>query len=282
MMSTPPPNKLPASRPSAPPPYELSHRDLRQLDLDHIEIDMLGPPVKLGRLGLVSLLASLGAILLWLPNTDFYQVHAQSGWMFFGVSAASLAVGLSLGRVLYVWAQEAAAEHAKRPRPPVLDAPPKPPSALQRWLVLGAAVGGAVVVVFMLPHEAEWQGNGYSGAWFLTVGIAIVTGILAGRWLMMQASVNTEAARDVKPIVLPPWTKWVTLGILIVLGSVTAFGSSLFATSDPEGLSFGLSAVGFVVGIGAAIWIARRFDEVEGELRAQTILERALGDDDRD
>ncbi|HET6343280.1 MAG TPA: hypothetical protein VFH51_00050, partial [Myxococcota bacterium] len=74
---------------------------------------------------------------------------------------------------------------------------------------------------------------------------------------------------DLKPLVLPPWFKWANLALLVAGGLFATFGHGLLGGADGQTAGFSLAGVGFAVGILGAIWIARRFDELEVKLRTR-------------
>ncbi len=127
-------------------------------------------------------------------------------------------------------------------------------------------VAGAAFLLLATPREAQWQGSGYANSWFVSVGLAVSTGILGGRWLIMQAEAARARQTDAPPPWrLPPWFKWVSLALLCSGGGYATFGHLLWGA---ESSNFSMTGVGFSVGIGAAIWIARRFDEWEAQWRS--------------
>jgi hypothetical protein len=140
--------------------------------------------------------------------------------------------------------------------------------AVLRWILLLGGLGLGGIMLFAMPREAEWQGHGYSNRWFVGVGVAITAGILLGRWLIMQADRKAPRREPRAPIVLPPWVKWFTLSVLVAAGLFASFGNHVLS-GDPDSNSFTLGGVGFLVGILGAIWLARRFDELEAQIRAQ-------------
>ncbi|MEM6732023.1 MAG: hypothetical protein AAF658_10735, partial [Myxococcota bacterium] len=152
---------------------------------------------------------------------------------------------------------------------PVFKEPEGPPSAARRLLSLLVVVGGAGGIVYATQTGQVGQSG---GVWFLVAVGAIIVGITFGRWLTMQAQVIDPLAEEVEPITLPPWFKWVTLVIMIVGGIAIAFGSQLFSLS--EEVSLGLGAGGFILGIVAAIWLSRRFEEAEERIKNERRIER--------
>ncbi len=230
--------------------------DLEKLDLDHIELEDERPsPVWRWILGLF--LAGVTGVLIWLPRSNLYGA-LNVPWVSFTFSFAGIVVGLVSGRFLWTLLSEMRVD----PSPAVTPEPVGPPSAARRFVSLLIVLGGAGGIVY--ATQSGQVGN--SGTlWFLVALGAIVVGITFGRWLTMQAQVVDPLAEEVQPITLPPWFKWVTLAVLIIGGIGIAFGGSLFPGN--EDLSLGLSAGGFGLGIVAAIWLARRFEEEEERLR---------------
>ncbi|MEZ4270676.1 MAG: hypothetical protein R3C68_04360 [Myxococcota bacterium] len=137
--------------------------------------------------------------------------------------------------------------------------------------LLSAIAGAGILFFFVSPEEVVGGGGELSGGWFLTVIGAVIVGGLAGRWLLMQENVpfKESGLGSRGPVQFPPWFKWVTLGILVLMSLFVLFGSEILAVDDPENLEFSLGGMAFVVGIGGAIWLARRFDETEQRLRKQ-------------
>ena len=244
----------------------LSSLNLQQLDLDSIDLED-GGPSPWWRWARGAALLAVGVALVWLPTTNYYQLNANSSWLFGGLCIAALLLGGGAARFLWSWMQTVALRNARsaleRASLPTFRIPP----ALLRWGTLLTALTLGGVMLFGMPHEADWQGSGYSSLWFIAVGMALLAGLLLGRWIIMQASANPIDPASYRPWVLPPWFKWANLGMLIAGGLFAAFGHHLMA--DPEAATFSLGGVGFGVGVLGAIWIARRFDEVEADLRAR-------------
>ncbi len=241
---------------------DLAGVDLSRLDLDDIELEELGTGGFWRALGVLALLA-LGGMFLWLPSTSYYQRLGENSWLFFVVTGGGILVGLVLGRLLWSWAEQAARRYAERvSRRP--EKPDQPPSALRRWLTLLLIIGGGSAIVVGVPAGAYYQeGDAYHSTWFLAAGGAVVIGILVGRWLLMQAAAkNARGRKELVKIEFPPWFKWVSLAVLVGLGLFALLGSILFVQKSAD-FEFSLGGVGFVVGVFGAIWLARRFDELE-------------------
>lgn len=256
-------------------PYHEAERDLVNLDgidLAYLDFDTAiaestnapkASPWKLG--GAFAAIALIAAINIWLPNTDFYRAHGENSWVFWLVSSSSILAGFALGRFLWRWAEEAAERAAReRAEHPERAKTAEPPSKWMRFATLAAAVGGGATLLYNSNQEGMTSGLGYFGA---AIG-AIVTGILAGRWLLMQAEAAPKRrAEEITPFVLPAWFKWVTLGVLFLCGLFAGFGDQLLPGSDSESLRFAMGGIAFIVGIGGAIWLARRFEELEEKFR---------------
>lgn len=257
--------------PHAQDPFHFSSDDLADIDLSKINLDDLDlPPTRPSawRRWLAALtLTGLGALVLYIPSTEYYLRYGQSNGAFFAVCIAGLLVGGLLGRLVLRWAQETAdtwvARAERRAHKTAEDDTPASPWV--RYSVLTLVLGSAALLLFALPQTVYNPRGGFQGLWFAASAAAFVVGILAGRWLLMQATARAAVdTRPPKPMVLPPWLKWVTLALLIALALLAIFGMSLFGgTGNDKALEFTLGAVGFVVGVGGAIWMARRFEDLE-------------------
>ncbi len=256
--------------------------DLSKLDLSHIELDIDKPPSKAWRWIALFFMLGTGGGLLWFPSTSYYQMLGQRNWVFFVICGVASVVGILGGRWLWRWAQEAAAEYAAR-RALERDEPAAveegPPSALRRWFTLILVVGGGAGILFGLPAMGYHQsGQNISSIWFVAAIVAIIVGLLLGRWLLMQAEAAKPAEpRERIPIRLPPWFKWVTLTVLIGTGIATLVIPDLYSGSDAETMRFSLGGVGLAVGVVTAIWLSRRFDEIEKKLREEARRQRGTG-----
>jgi hypothetical protein len=248
----------------AEPPREdddLAGVDLSQLDLEHLDLDLAQTPSDVGRwLGTVMLLG-LGAVILWLPSTEWFRVSGghDSGVSFL-LAGAGIVDGILLGRLLWRWGLEAARQRASSL--PARAEPAAPPSARRRWLTLLAVLGGGAAVLWVPASSYYQAGDRYSSTWFLAAGGAVVVGILLGRWLLMQAAAPRRDGEVSPRLVLPPWFKWVTLAVLVGTAVVVLVGKVL-GSNEPGAFEFSLGAAGFIAGVGGAIWLARRFDEWE-------------------
>jgi hypothetical protein len=248
--------------------------DLSSVDLDQIDVDeeeAAGDGSAKRWLGGVMILGAMGTAL-WLPGTNFYAQYGHTNGFFFLMCGAAVLVGLTGGRWLWAWAQEAAAHYqARRAKEP--PKPDQPPSALQRWGTLVAAVGGGIFLLVWLPSSGALSSNDGSG--FLAAGGAVVVGLLLGRWLLMQPA---RPAVQRAPIVLPAWFKWVSLTVLLG-GAATILSMTLLYGDDiPENVEFSLGGIALVLGVGAAIWLVRRFDETEARIKAEALRRRRGAD----
>lgn len=262
--------------------YDLRSVDLSKLDLSHIELDIDKPPSKAWRWLALFFMLTMGGGLLWFPSTSYYQMSGQRNGVFFVICGVAAVVGLLGGRWLWRWADEAAAEYAaRRAREGDRPTPEEqgPPSALRRWLTLIFVVGGGAGILFGLPAMGYLQsGHDSSPIWYGAAIAAIVVGIFLGRWLLMQAEAAAPAERrEHAPIRLPHWFKWVTLGVLIASGIAALIIPSLYSGPNAETVRFSLGGLGLLVGIVAAIWLARRFEETEQRLREETRRRRRIG-----
>ena len=244
----------------------LSGLNLQHLDLDDIDLGESGPS-PIWRWVRGAALVGVGSALVWLPTTNFYQLNANSSWLFGGLCIAALLLGGSAARFIWNWMQDVALRNARsaldRASLPTFRIPPN----ILRWgtLITALTLGG--VLLFAMPRDADWAGSGYSSMWFIGVVMALGAGILLGRWIIMQASANPVDTSTLRPWVLPSWFKWANLAMLVAGGLFAAFGHHFMA--DPEAGSFSMGGVGFGVGVLGAIWIARRFDEAEADIRAR-------------
>lgn len=241
--------------------------DLQQLDLDHIELEEDSTPSPLWRWLFGAILAGLTAVLLWLPRSDLYPSLGNLSFLF---SFAGIVVGLLAGRFLWVLLDDMRDRFIAR-APRITDQPEGPPSGAARFFNLLLVVGGAGGILY--ASQNGLVGSSGNGWFFAAVG-AVVVGIAFGRFVTMQAQVVDPLAEERKPVELPPWFKWVTLAFMVAGGLGIAFSGQFFPAN--EELSLGLSAGGFILGIIAAIWLARRFEEAEERIREQARLNRRL------
>lgn len=245
---------------------EFADLDLADLDLDHIELETAKPTRHIGRWVTLGLIVLATGFLLWFPNTTFYRLRGSQSWPFFVLTSMATLLGVFGGRFLWMWAQEAAQRWQRAVRP---QRAPAPPSKAARWVMGLLAVAGAAVLLFGVSRQQLLGGSrGFSGAWFAASAAALVVGILAGRWLLAQEHNPFKPRPRTAPVRFPPWFKWVTLAILLGVAGLALFGMKLFPGGASESLRFTFGGVAFVVGVFAAIWLARRFDELEQRSKA--------------
>jgi hypothetical protein len=242
----------------------LQRVNLQNLDLRHIDLEADAPPAR-GMLPRGMALAAAVVALVWLPTTHYYAFDPTAAWLFFALLCTTGWLGAGfVQKLLPAWRTQlgGALSFITGHMPQVGGF--SLPSRVWRGLVLAVVLLSGSTVLFYLPRDAQWQGSGYSSSWFVAVGLALLTGILGGRWLMMQA----EAARDrsvlkpAEPFVAPTWLRWVTLGLLVAGGLFATFGHHLLGAENSNG-NFSMAGTGFAVGLFGAIWMARRFDELE-------------------
>lgn len=264
----------------------LKEAGLEELDLQAIDLEQDAASERMwhwSRLGL----AVVGAlILLWAGNTDYFQIHLNGTilsallWLLFVgcmLWAGSEVRGLlfqrpSLQSITHLASYPTASSRKVRQHLAELQ---QRAETQKRWVWLGCVLIFGGLVCFYLPQEVQWQGNGYSGSWFLTVGAALATGISAGRWLIAQAEAARKRAEyaSLRPTTTwhwPPWMKWFNLACLALGGCCVAFAPTLLAGLNVDVSGFSLSGIGLLVGIGAAIWIGHRFDEWEADFRQKS------------
>ena len=251
---------------------------LASLNLSDVEIDdhALEAPEAVWNAGTallgVVLAAALGVALV-LPSTLFYQLNVYAGWVEGAAWGLVLVTALSLGPTLYHAAVALTRDdtperlaQAARDRAAHLGQHP----ALQPRVLLGVGIVGlGVVLLVLLPHEVQWQGATYSGSWFLATGVATVTGILVGRFIIAHAQASRPVRTQVHaPIVLPPWFRWVT-GALWAGAAITILIVHATTPDGDHSREFALSGTSLALGVIGAIWIARRFDELEVKWRKE-------------
>ncbi|OGR08105.1 MAG: hypothetical protein A2341_20665 [Deltaproteobacteria bacterium RIFOXYB12_FULL_58_9] len=244
---------------------DLGGVDLSKLDLDHIELDIDRPRSPWWRWVALVALLGMGGFIIWFPQSATYQSFGYSSGVFFLVCVLATVVGVAGGRWLWAWVRDATVRYVERP---VQEE--RPPSALGRWLTLAFVVLGIVIIVFWLPSSGLISGSAVSGVVFGAAAIAIVVGISLGRWLLLQAEASAKKVDNNRPpIRLPPWFKWVTLAALVLIGLFALVAPWVVDDAADQSMQFGLGGVGFAVGVAAAIWLARRFDETEERIRRQ-------------
>ncbi len=233
--------------------------DLNSIDLDDIDIgaeERAGPNL----VAQGGFFIALAAFVLWLPTSSFYHSTQNASWLFFVVCGGAIVLGLFGGRWLTAVLQRAAERWALRNKNQPTPDRSGPPSALSRWLALIITVGGIVAIVFGSTNR------NVSGIWVALGAVAV--GVNLGRWLLMQQ--HRPFKRRLKSVPMPPWMKWVSLGVMVVAALVILFSGLIFGqNSSSSSNDFSFGAVAFVIAIGAAIWLAKRFDEEEKRLRAK-------------
>jgi hypothetical protein len=235
--------------------------DLSKLDLEEIELDIERPPSPVWRwLAGVTLLGLITAAVVY---GDQLRAASNNGWTF-GLSIGAIVLGITFGR--WIWAAAVArAERAEAE--PVVEEPEGPPSAGARWFtfLLAAGSAGTLVTLVQTGTLSAWFGD---QAIFVSGAGAIFIGIVFSRWLTMQGEA-ARAARQTEeeepPIELPPWFKWVTFAGIVALAGFVAL-SNLNNAGD---FDFSIGGLGFAVGLFAAIWLARRFEELEQKGREE-------------
>ena len=247
---------------------ELRGVDLAMIDLAALDLDR--PPTSSGWLRIMGRLFVIFAfgVLVWIPQSEYFRLHNTNNAFFFSVCIGAISLGAVLGRWLWQWLEQRAKQAPVVNRDKTkLD---KIPSMLVRILMALTIIGLGTWVLFVLPNQGPLKsGSGYSQNWFGALGAAALVAILLSRWIVYQAQRPSKPRAPRKPIKLPSWFKWVNLVIIVGAGIFTAFGAQLFSTSDSMDVEFGLGAMGLIVGMSAAIWLAGRFDETEARLKAQ-------------
>ena len=244
--------------------------NLDQLDLSDIHLEAEKPKPhqsrpssssSLGRWVLLTLLIIAIGLILWIPQTHFFQTAGGSGTLSFAISGVALVIAFLGGRWVWGWLEESAASWEAKPRD---ERPEREVSRAERWLtLLGALALGGVVVG--LPDSVS-----------LGVGSGTIKGLcgvaaagLGGRWLFVQAArkVDPETFTPFEARELPRWMKWVSLALLLIGAFIAGFGEQIFGVGSHNTV---LAAVGLGVGLFGAIWLSRRFDEIEQEFKAST------------
>ena len=146
----------------------------------------------------------------------------------------------------------------------------RPRVGFWHWLAALVLIAGAGVVLW-LPGSAFYR----QGTWvfFGTCAVAVVLGLLAGRWLwgwvqivVARPRAPVDAAQR-SAVAWPLWGKWLVLGVLLVLALTLLLARELIASNSLETLSFLLAGGALVLGALGAIWLVRRFDEMENRGR---------------
>lgn len=261
-------------------------RYLASVDLDGLDLSdiALEPPPGPSAVALVAATATVGAAavgLVFLPNTALYQLHSGGEMLLCLLAAGGALAVRSVVRHLGAWPALVATARRLGAQVPQGQLP----QGAARPLVLAAAAAIRIVarrprtalavaiaglfgaMALLLPHEAEWAGGTYSTGWFLAVLVAMTCGILVGRLILVQAEA-TPLPGGLRPIVLPSYVRWLSLGLLVGGGLLASFGHAWFGWGSPgTGGEFALSGLSLAVGVFGAIWLARRFDEWEAGWR---------------
>jgi hypothetical protein len=194
------------------------------------------------------------ALIMWVPTTHMYKASNYSTALFFGICVFGLGLTFAGGRFIWAWMEEAAERWALEAKPST-PRPPRVVKPIERWLTLLAAIALGATTLLAFPESASYS----DGSWMLKALGGACTAMLGGRWLFVQAGRQSAGPRRSLPN-LPPWFKWLNLAILVSGALIVLLSDMLFNSQQAEGY---LSALGLVLGIGGAIWLARRFDELE-------------------
>ena len=267
-----PPRRPDANADAAPGQDPGMDAYLASLNLEELEVDedlvledakadglwaLAGCAVWLGTLGLIA----------WLPSTLFYQLNplAEFAYLALWLFAALLTALLWRGVYALITAWPFGAELQALKRQRLLARLPKGPAvAPVRLMLLGIIALGALLVL-LLPRDAQWQGQTYSGAWFVAALAATATGILVGRFIIAHATMTRPAHSEPRaPIQWPSWMRWATGAALLGAAALILILHALTVPGDHSN-EFALAGASLSLGIGAAIWLARRFDELEAK-----------------
>ena len=204
-------------------------------------------------LTLVSLISGI-ILVMWLPTTHFYKSSNYSTALFFGICVFGVGLTFFGGRFFWAWMEEAAEEWALHAIP-ATQRPPRVIKPIERWLTLLAACGLGAITLFAFPDSSSYN----DGSWMLKALGGACSAALGGRWLFIQAGRASPRGKGGLPT-LPAWFKWLNLAFLVIGALIVLLSDLLFNSQQAQGY---LSALGFILGIGGAIWLARRFDELE-------------------
>ena len=244
--------------------------DYRDLDLQHLELDHLDlepeSSFAAGRWLVLFALIALVSFIIWFPNSDFYRMSPNGQTYFFIVAGLALTLGLVGGRWLWAWLEESALRYAEKAEKQAVR-PPRVISTTERWLTLVGALAALITVAVLSNDQVGIPGRGASENWWLISLGALFSASLGGRWLFIQANRPRKETPDSPPVELPKWFKWVTFSVLLGAGLFAAFGSTLMGRGPSIFDSSTFGAVGMVVGTFGAIWIAKRFDELEAHFK---------------
>jgi hypothetical protein len=210
-------------------------------------------------------LLALGIACLWMPHTEFYMLRGENSWVFVMVSVVGTCVGVLLARALWQWAEDWATQKAAQDFPEEnlqeeTEDTPAPPWV--RWGLLVAMLISAAWLLWGIERNPATQHTNDLQTIVSTLG-CLVLGVVAGRWILMQARAAQEKTpTHNKPLVLPPWTKWLTGSLIAAAGLFAALGGHTSDNNPNEG-GFLYGGIAFAVAICAALWTARRFEEQE-------------------
>lgn len=247
------------------PPLE----NLEDLDLRFINFEELPPPSEasspMGSASRVFILIfgiSLIGLLMWFPTSDLYLASAHDNTTFFGVSGVAILLGLLGGRWLWAWIEEAATRYAEQ-------APPSQPredriiTPFERRATLAGAIAGLITAAVASQEHLGIPGQNTSGRWWVIAFGALLSAGLGGRWILLQATRPPVEGPERPRIELPKWFKWVTFSLLALGGLFAVLGSSLFGQAGNILNTSIFGSIGLIVGTLGAIWISKRFDELE-------------------
>ncbi len=235
--------------------------DLGNLELDHLDLED-DPPFSPTRWLILTGLLGLVGFVIWFPNSDAYRMSPNGQTYFFIISALAIVIGIFGGRWLWAWLEESAERYARN----LANQPEKPTrvvSATERWLTLLGAIGSLVAVALFSNDHSGPPGQGPSENWWIISLGALLSASLGGRWLFIHANRPQDALQPSPPRELPKWFKWITFSVLVAGALFAVFGNTM-GTGGPsifDSSTFG--AIGLVVGTFGAIWLAKRFDELE-------------------
>ena len=240
--------------------------DYKALDLENLELDHLNLEAEssfsIGRWLILIGLIGLVGFVVWFPNSDAYRMSPHGQTYFFALSSLAIIVGIVGGRWLWAWLEESAERYAMQASAHPVK-PPRVISPLERWLTLVGATIGLITVAILSNDYSGIPGQGPSEHWWSISLGSILSACLGGRWLIIHSNRPQQKASDSPPAELPKWFKWVTFTILALAGLFAVFGSSLMGNGPSIFDSSTFGAVGLLVGTFGAIWLAKRFDELE-------------------
>ena len=240
-----------------------SEFDLEGLDLEFLEEFETQPkhpkPSRAMRWTTLLLLLSSIIGLYFLARSSLNRGPTQTPLMFFILSLSAFGLTFLGGRWLWAWVEESAKDAPQNAQ----NKPPRIIGPVERWVTLLATVGGIVGLLIWMPSNQ----NLGSGNWLLTTLAGIVVAVLGGRWLILHAQRPAKNIEEIKPFAFPLWLKWVNLVILVVLVILMAFASLIFGGAIPEST---LTVLGLFIGVYGAVWLSRRFEELEEKIKQNT------------